>query len=72
MTRDPGLVKGWPRRLPPDVESSSANSRVGLFLKSDSTGGGAAQLDYLTVTREPSTMALVAFGALGLLRRRRK
>ncbi|MBT3201651.1 MAG: PEP-CTERM sorting domain-containing protein [Phycisphaerales bacterium] len=51
--------------------SSFANSRVGLFLKSNG-GGGAAQFDYLTVTPEPSSMALIACGGLALLRRKRK
>ena len=56
-----------------DYSSSFANSRVGLFLKSDSTGGGAAQFDFLTVgvIPEPSTALLGLMGGLFLLRRRR-
>lgn len=51
--------------------SSFDNSRIGLFLKSDSSGGGGAQFDYLTVTPEPSSLALVGLGGLLVARRRR-
>lgn len=47
------------------------NSRAGLFLKSDSSGGGGAQFDYLTVTPEPSSLVLVGLGGLLIARRRR-
>ena len=51
--------------------SSFNNSRVGLFLKSNDAGG-AAQYDYLTITPEPGTLAVIALGGLAMLRRRRR
>jgi len=51
--------------------SNFSNARVGLFLKS-SAGGGGAQYDYLTITPEPGTMAVIALGGLAVLRRRRR
>ena len=55
-----------------NMASNAPNARAGLFLKNDGSGGGAAQYDYLTVTPEPGTMAVLALGGLAVLRRRRR
>lgn len=56
-----------------DYTSSSDNSRVGIFLKSNADGGGA-QFDFLTVATipEPSAITLLGLGGLALMLKRRR
>jgi hypothetical protein len=51
---------------------SGFTSGDALWLRIDSTGGAANYVDNVSVVPEPMTLALLGFGGLGLLRRRKQ